>query len=217
MTTHADTPETGSDGGPTSGRAHRTGPRMSIRMRQMSYDHVCALLRGALLDGAQASPGAADGIGSVQVRASATLYGLLMDHPLTGKAAAGPTDTPVHSSGVAIAGCTSTRATGCTIQISSSCRPSWPTNSDGLPPARQRPNRTTPTCCPRSRLTRSLSRHRPRLLRPSFLTGPLGRGGRTQITAGPGMFPWWPPVSPWPIPGPTTTPPRVGRCCSPGV
>jgi len=68
MTTPADTPETGSDGGPTSsGRAHRAVPRMSMRV---------------LLDGAQAGPGAADGIGSVQVRASATLYGLLMDHPI---------------------------------------------------------------------------------------------------------------------------------------
>ncbi len=55
---------------------------MSTRVRQMSYDHVCALLCGALLDGVQAGPGAAEGIGSVQGRASATLYGLLIDHPI---------------------------------------------------------------------------------------------------------------------------------------
>ena len=68
MTTHADTPETGSDGGQTSGRAHRAGPRMSMRVRQMSSDPVCALLRGVLLDGAQAGPGAVDGIGSGQAQ-----------------------------------------------------------------------------------------------------------------------------------------------------
>jgi hypothetical protein len=48
----------------------------------MSYEHVCALLRGVLLDGVQAGPGAANGIGSIQFRASATLYGLLLDHPV---------------------------------------------------------------------------------------------------------------------------------------
>ncbi len=52
---------------------------MSRRVRQMSYDPVCALLRD-VLNGAHAGPGAVDGIGSVQVRA--TLYGLLMDHPI---------------------------------------------------------------------------------------------------------------------------------------
>jgi hypothetical protein len=46
MTTHADTPETESDGGQASGRAHRAESCMSMRVRQMSYDHLCALLRG---------------------------------------------------------------------------------------------------------------------------------------------------------------------------
>ena len=64
MTTHADTPETESDGGQASGRAHRAESCMSRRVRQMSYDHLCALLRGVLLDGAHAGPSAADGIGT---------------------------------------------------------------------------------------------------------------------------------------------------------
>ncbi len=49
---------------------------------QTSYDLLCRLLRKVLADGVQAGHGAAGGIGSVQFRASATLYALLTAHPL---------------------------------------------------------------------------------------------------------------------------------------
>ncbi len=49
---------------------------------QTSHNFICRLLRKVLADGVQAGPGAAGGIGSVQFRASATLYALLMAHPL---------------------------------------------------------------------------------------------------------------------------------------
>lgn len=43
---------------------------------------ICELLRGVLRDAVQAGPGAAGGIGSVECQAVATLYLLLMDHPI---------------------------------------------------------------------------------------------------------------------------------------
>ncbi len=56
----------------------RKGPSVD----QASYDLTCRMLRGALLDAVQAGPEAMSGIGSVQLRASAALYGLLLDHPI---------------------------------------------------------------------------------------------------------------------------------------
>ncbi len=49
---------------------------------QTSYDLLCRLQRKVLVDGVQAGRDAAGGIGSVQFRASATLYALLRAHPL---------------------------------------------------------------------------------------------------------------------------------------
>jgi hypothetical protein len=49
---------------------------------QASYDLMCQMLRGVLLAAVQAGPDAPGGIGSVQLRASATLYRLLLDHPV---------------------------------------------------------------------------------------------------------------------------------------
>ncbi len=46
------------------------------------HQHICELLRGVLRDAVQAGPGAAGGIGSVECQAVATLYLLLMDHPI---------------------------------------------------------------------------------------------------------------------------------------
>lgn len=43
---------------------------------------ICEWLRGVLCDAVQAGPGAAGGIGTVECRAVATLYLLLMDHPI---------------------------------------------------------------------------------------------------------------------------------------
>lgn len=55
---------------------------MSTPVYQTSYELLCRLLRKVLVDGVQAGCGAAGGIGSVQFRASATLYALLRAHPL---------------------------------------------------------------------------------------------------------------------------------------
>ncbi|MGH3829510.1 MAG: hypothetical protein ACRDRS_03510 [Pseudonocardiaceae bacterium] len=49
---------------------------------QASHDPLCARLRAALRDGAQAGPGVAGGISSVQFRAGVALYRLLLDHPI---------------------------------------------------------------------------------------------------------------------------------------
>lgn len=62
---------------------HRVkGSGMKTSVRRPSYDHMCALLGGVLRDGAQAGSGTAGGIGSVQFRATVTLYMLLLDHPI---------------------------------------------------------------------------------------------------------------------------------------
>lgn len=51
-------------------------------VHQTSYDLMCQTLREVLLAAVQAGPDAADGIVSVQFRACAALYGLLLDHPV---------------------------------------------------------------------------------------------------------------------------------------
>jgi hypothetical protein len=55
-------------GGPTAHQAH--------------HDPLCQMLRKVLVDAAQAGQGAAGGIGSVPLRACATLYELLLEHPV---------------------------------------------------------------------------------------------------------------------------------------
>lgn len=55
-----------------------TGPSVS----ETSYAVLCQRLRGVLVDAVQARPGTAGGIGSVPCLASATLYALLMAHPV---------------------------------------------------------------------------------------------------------------------------------------
>ncbi|MGH3811391.1 MAG: hypothetical protein ACRDUV_02900, partial [Pseudonocardiaceae bacterium] len=55
--------------------------RSGSSVYQTSYDLLCRLLRTALVDGVQAGRSSAGGIGSVQFRACATVYGLLLDHP----------------------------------------------------------------------------------------------------------------------------------------
>ncbi len=55
---------------------------MSPRVRQTSYDLMCRVLRRVLSDAVQAGPDAAGGIGSIECQAVATLYMLLMDHPI---------------------------------------------------------------------------------------------------------------------------------------
>jgi hypothetical protein len=49
---------------------------------QTSHAQLCRLLRKILMDGVQAGCGAAGGIGSVPLRASAALYALLLAHPV---------------------------------------------------------------------------------------------------------------------------------------
>jgi hypothetical protein len=66
-------------------KEHRASPRL-IRSGPSVYQTSHALLRRLLhkilMDGVQAGCGAAGGIGSVPLRASATLYALLLAHPL---------------------------------------------------------------------------------------------------------------------------------------
>lgn len=47
-----------------------------------SRDPLCQTLREVLMNGAQAGRGAAEGIGSVPLRACVTLYELLLEHPV---------------------------------------------------------------------------------------------------------------------------------------
>ena len=54
----------------------------SLPVHQTSHALLRRLLHKILIDGAQAGCGAAGGIGSVPLRASATLYALLLAHPL---------------------------------------------------------------------------------------------------------------------------------------
>ncbi len=56
----------------------RSGPSVY----QTSHDLLCQMLRKVLVDVVQAGCGAAGGIGSVECQAVATLYMLLMDHPI---------------------------------------------------------------------------------------------------------------------------------------
>jgi hypothetical protein len=49
---------------------------------QTNHALLCRLLQKVLVDGVQAGRDAAGGIGSIQFRASATLYALLLAHPL---------------------------------------------------------------------------------------------------------------------------------------
>jgi hypothetical protein len=55
---------------------------MSTSVRQVSYDLICRMLRSVLRNGVEGGPVGADGIGSIQFRASVALYGLLLDHPI---------------------------------------------------------------------------------------------------------------------------------------
>jgi len=57
-----------------------TGTGSSVS--ETSYALLCQRLRRVLVDAVQARPGAAGGIGSVPCLASATLYALLMAHPV---------------------------------------------------------------------------------------------------------------------------------------
>ena len=54
----------------------------SAPVSQTSHDLLCQLLRKVVVDGVQAGHGAASGIGSVRCRVSATLYALLLAHPV---------------------------------------------------------------------------------------------------------------------------------------
>jgi hypothetical protein len=55
---------------------------MGLSTDQISYEFACRVLRSVLRAAVGSEPGAVDGIGSVPCRASATLYMLLMDHPV---------------------------------------------------------------------------------------------------------------------------------------
>jgi hypothetical protein len=55
---------------------------MSTSVHQRSYDLLCRALRRILHDAVQAGPGAAGGIGTIECQAVATLYLLLLDHPI---------------------------------------------------------------------------------------------------------------------------------------
>ncbi|MGH3946464.1 MAG: hypothetical protein ACRDRY_24550 [Pseudonocardiaceae bacterium] len=54
----------------------------SLSVYQTGHDLMCQVLRKVLLNGVQAGRSAAGGIGSVECQAVATLYMLLMDHPI---------------------------------------------------------------------------------------------------------------------------------------
>jgi hypothetical protein len=60
----------------------RTASRNGRTVQQTSYDLVCQLLRGFLRDAVQSARDGRGEVGSVACRATATLYGLLLDHPV---------------------------------------------------------------------------------------------------------------------------------------
>lgn len=49
---------------------------------ETSYSVICQVLRRVLVEAVESGRGAGSGIGSVQLRATATLYGLLLSHPI---------------------------------------------------------------------------------------------------------------------------------------
>lgn len=57
-------------------------PVMGLSVDQDSSERVCQELRGVLQAAVESEPGAAGGIESIQCRAGAALYQLLMDHPV---------------------------------------------------------------------------------------------------------------------------------------
>ncbi|MGH3915509.1 MAG: hypothetical protein ACRDTC_19195, partial [Pseudonocardiaceae bacterium] len=57
-----------------------TNPDLSVN--QLRHQELCAVLRAALVEAVRAGRRAADGIGTISGRALATLYLILMSHPV---------------------------------------------------------------------------------------------------------------------------------------
>jgi hypothetical protein len=97
-------------------------------VHQTSYDLLCRMLRRVLLDGVQAGPDAIGGIGSVHFKASTTLYGLLLDHPVDGPGRCRSCRRTGALFGWRrrLVGFIPRRATGCTSPTSRSWCPIWP-------------------------------------------------------------------------------------------
>ncbi|MGH3913766.1 MAG: hypothetical protein ACRDTC_10210 [Pseudonocardiaceae bacterium] len=63
-------------------RISRTFTDRGPSVAQLSHQHLCAVLRAILAEAVQAGRRAAEGISTVPCQAVATLYLLLMSHPL---------------------------------------------------------------------------------------------------------------------------------------
>ncbi|MGH3937783.1 MAG: hypothetical protein ACRDTG_03985 [Pseudonocardiaceae bacterium] len=63
-------------------RIPRTPTDRGPSVSQISHQHLCAVLRAILVDAVHAGRRAAEGISTVPCQAVATLYLLLMNHPL---------------------------------------------------------------------------------------------------------------------------------------
>ena len=103
----------------------------------------------------------------LRVRSSAESFGRSTMHSAAARCGfARPGSLARTPGGGALARCAARRVCAWIGLLRCCCWTCWPT-SEGWP----------------------LIHHRPRLSRPRLPTGPLGRGSRTQITAGPGMIP----------------------------
>lgn len=102
----------------------------SLSVYQTGHDLMCQVLRKVLLNGVQAGRSAAGGIGSVECQAVATLYMLLMDHPIDRRVAAGLAGGRERYSGRGgvAAGCTARRVCGCTSPMRRYCCGCWSTS-----------------------------------------------------------------------------------------
>lgn len=166
---------------------------------QTGHQHMCAVLRGVLVETVQAGRRAAGGIGTIPGQAIATLYMFLMNHPVDGGAAAGPAVAPAPCSAGAgaAAECMVRPVSGCTSPPSS-CAPNSPANWDS--PCHPRPLLMTSPACPNA----------PAVPVPPLPPG-VSRAGRPDpVTAGPGCPP--------PAPGSAVThpihrPARAAHSC----
>jgi hypothetical protein len=156
----------------------RSGPSVY----QTNHALLCQLLRKILIDSAQTGRDAAGGIRSMQFRASATPYALLLVHPLDQQSRARSCPSP---------GAVFGRRRCCWIPRQASYRLRQPekflhsqlANEWGL----AAPSPPSATAAPdRDSGSRPSNHCRPRS--PRRLP-PLRRDGRTKITAGPGMIP----------------------------
>jgi hypothetical protein len=196
----------------------RSGPSVC----QTNHALLCRLLRKILIDGAQAGCDADGGIRSVQFRASAALYALLLAHPLDQQGCFRSCPSPSAVFGYRRR-CWVHRQTSYWLRqpadfLHSRLANEWGLAAPSLPSVALRPTGTTAAGRPiRMALTRC-PRSRPPIqplqtpVVPS--TPPLRWDDRISITAGPGMIPMASGLAVF-HPRTHTRSSRVGRRCSP--